>query len=57
MILERMFHLSSALLAVTLLRGLAVLAAGFAVTALARNAAPGGCVHGGSREGLGQRVK
>ena len=37
MILERLFHLSSAVLAVTLLRGLAVLAAGFAVTALARN--------------------
>jgi hypothetical protein len=37
MILERLFHLSSALLAVALLRGLAVLAAGYAVTALARN--------------------
>ncbi len=39
MILERLFHLSSALLAVALLRGLAVLAAGYAVTALAKNLA------------------
>lgn len=37
MILERLFHLSSAVLAVTLMRGLAVLAAAYAVTALARN--------------------
>ncbi len=37
MILERLFHLSSAMLAVALMRGLAVLAAGYAVTALAKN--------------------
>jgi beta-lactamase regulating signal transducer with metallopeptidase domain len=37
MMLERLFHLSSAVLAVALLRGLAVLAVGYAVTALARN--------------------
>jgi beta-lactamase regulating signal transducer with metallopeptidase domain len=36
MMLERLFHLSSAVLAVALLRGLAVLAAGYAVTALAK---------------------
>ena len=37
MILERLFHLSSAVLAVTVLRGLAVLAAGYSVTALVKN--------------------
>jgi beta-lactamase regulating signal transducer with metallopeptidase domain len=37
MILERLFHLSSAVLMVALMRGLAVLAAGYAVTALAKN--------------------